>query len=171
MDSHAPKAKAPAIAKKSTRVAAGILDSLIIGILAGLISAVVTRSTGDGWQVDTYGWRGMIAGYVLLFLNDVVWVHRSGRTFGKKALGIRIVQMSDSVSLPTWRQTIIRCAVKWAVVFAPLAYVPGIVGVVSTNLELFAPVVVVVWLLVDRIGRGPHDKLAKTVVVESTDTH
>jgi uncharacterized RDD family membrane protein YckC len=160
-----PDPRSQPVARKSTRVIASIIDSLAIGLSAPLVAIAISAATGNGWRLDVESRVGLVVGYVLTVLNDVVWVRHSGKTLGKSISGIRIVQMTQMGSPPDWRQTLIRCAVKWAVIFMPLAYLPGMFGEAFATLELLAPLAVLVMVLADRIARGPHDKLAGTIVV------
>ena len=90
---------------------------------------------------------------VLTGIYTVLFTKLRGRTLGKMAVGIKIVQMVDG-SLPTWGSAIARWALPAATTLVPWA---GGLGWLLIYL----------WILWDPNKQGLHDKVAKTVVIRT----
>jgi uncharacterized RDD family membrane protein YckC len=83
----------------------------------------------------------------------VLFTKLKGQTLGKMAVGIKVVQMLDG-SLPTWGQAISRWALPAVAALIP---VTGALGWLLIYL----------WILWDANRQGLHDKVAKTVVIQT----
>ncbi len=79
------------------RVAAMLIDGLIIAVPIGIVLIAVTGMTGLSWDVETTEWQllqNVVGGFATLFrvlyytLMEGTW----GATLGKMALGMRVVR-------------------------------------------------------------------------------
>ncbi|TYB46531.1 RDD family protein [Actinomadura chibensis] len=165
------------IAGRAHRLAAGILDSLLLSLFATPVVLLSIR--WDKWQdsvssgepitdpLDLYNIPRMLAGYAFVFLLGFVYftvAHAKwGQTLGKKALGIRLVRASDhsAVSLG-------RAAGRQAVVYA-ITMGTSAVSLLSPALGILSVVGLLdnAWILWDQRRQALHDKAAGTVVVKA----
>ncbi|MEU9166043.1 RDD family protein [Streptomyces sp. NPDC048424] len=162
-----PLAGMPPLADFGRRLAARIIDVLIVAIPLFLIQLafgtnrymVETDRGEDVSEVITKSYSG--SGLVMTLISIVAYVgydwwftRKSGQTVGKKALGLRVAMLNDG-SVPSSNAALSRAAVLW----------------LPTLICCFClwPIALVVSILVDKpYKQGLHDKVAKTVVVQAT---
>ena len=172
------------------RAAARAIDSLVRAVggfgayaVAGSVAIVIAQPdwfSGEGW--GTFHVLTVLFGVPLLltvFGFEVVSTARRGQTFGKKCMGIRVVQwrgpgaqVTDG-ECPDPRGSVARFGVPHLTgvvvgVSVGVASGPGLGGwavLVGADAGLAAWMLVYASSLWDPDGRGWHDKLAGTVVV------
>jgi uncharacterized RDD family membrane protein YckC len=88
---------------------------------------------------------GYLGTAAVLFLNLVYFAERTGQSFGKRFIGIRIVRADGR--RPDYRDLALRHFVGY-----PLALLCGGLGIL--------------WMIWDRKQQGWHDKLSSTLVVK-----
>lgn len=165
------------MAGRAHRLGAGVLDGLLLSILATPAVLFSIRwdkmedSVSSGEPItdplDLYNIPRLVASYVVVFLVGFVYftvMHaRWGQTLGKKALGIRLVKASD-LSAVSWGQAIGRQAIVYVItagtsalnLLSPVAGFLGLVGLLDNA-----------WILWDDRRQALHDKVAGTVVVKA----
>ncbi|TMQ95133.1 RDD family protein [Actinomadura soli] len=165
------------LAGRGARLGAGILDGLILSVVA--LPAVLFSIRWDKLEesmdsgepiadpLDIYNIPRLLTGYAIVFLVGFAYytvLHaKSGQTLGKRAVGIRVVKASDH-SAVSWGQAAGRQAFVYAITLTtailnlvtPAAGVLGLVGLLDTA-----------WILWDRRRQALHDKVAGTVVVKA----
>ncbi|GLX18285.1 MULTISPECIES: RDD family protein [Streptomyces] len=162
-----PLAGMPPLADFGKRLAARVIDLLIVGVPLFLIQlpfgsrryVVDTDKGEDVTEVITKSYDG--TGLVWTLITIVAYVgydwwltHKNGRTVGKRAMGLRVAMLNDG-SVPPSGPALGRAIVLW----------------VPTLVCCFClwPLALIVSMLVDKPYRqGLHDKVAKTVVVTAT---
>ncbi|MFE9634793.1 RDD family protein [Streptomyces sp. NPDC006463] len=162
-----PLAGMPPLADFGKRLAARIIDVLIIAVPLFLIQlafgpnryTVETSKGEDVTEVITKSYSG--SGLVMTLISIVAYVgydwwftKKSGQTVGKKAMGLRVAMLNDG-SVPQSNASLSRAAVLW----------------LPTLLCCFClwPIALVISILVDKpYKQGLHDKVARTVVVQTT---
>lgn len=130
------------------RIAAAVLDYLIISFGVMILHWIIFGNFGiavvadeEGWQVATeHGWFSNIVFFVV---TVILWVRLLG-TPGKLLLGCHVVN-AKTLHAITYKQAVIR-------------YLSYIVSLLPFGLGF-------VWIALDRRHQGFHDKIAKTVVV------
>ncbi|MFD3545940.1 RDD family protein [Streptomyces sp. NPDC058655] len=161
-----PLAGMPPLADIGRRLAARIIDVVIIAIPLFLIQlavgtnryTVATDRGEDVTEVITKSYSG--SGLIMTLVSIVAYVgydwwftKKKGQTVGKKAMGLRVAMLNDG-SVPPSSPALSRAAVLW----------------LPTLICCFClwPIALFVSVLVDKPYRqGLHDKVAKTVVVRS----
>ncbi|MFD9307544.1 RDD family protein [Streptomyces sp. NPDC060048] len=163
-----PLAGMPPLADFGKRLAARVVDVLIIAVPLFLIQLAVgdrkrySVETNDGedvTEVITRSYSG--SGLVMTLISILAYVgydwwftKKNGQTLGKKWLGLRVAMLNDG-SVPQSGAALARAAVLW----------------LPTLICCFClwPIALVISILVDKpYKQGLHDKVAKTVVVQST---
>ncbi|MFA1541230.1 RDD family protein [Actinomadura monticuli] len=166
------------LAGRLARLGAGILDSIILGIVAVPAALVairwdkLTESAESGEPItdptELYNIPVLLGGYLVVFILGfgyfTVGHARWGQTIGKKAFSIRVVKAAD-LSAVTWGQSIVREAVVYAIsivtvvlnFLTPAAGILGLVGLIDNA-----------WILWDERRQALHDKAAGTVVMKAT---
>ncbi|MEU2830149.1 RDD family protein [Streptomyces lavendulae] len=162
-----PLAGMPPLADFGRRLTARIIDLFIVGVPLFLIQLAFGRNryvvdTGKGDDVSeviTKSYNG--SGLLWTLISIVAYVgydwwltKQSGRTVGKKIMGLRVAMLNDG-SVPPSNASLGRAAVLW----------------IPTLVCCFClwPLALIVSMLVDKPYRqGLHDKVAKTVVVKVT---
>ncbi|MFD3543511.1 RDD family protein [Streptomyces sp. NPDC058662] len=161
-----PLAGMPPLADIGKRIAARLIDVLIIAVPLFLIQlafgtnryTVETNEGEDVAEVFTRSYSG--SGLIMTLISIVAYVgydwwftKKDGRTLGKKAMGLRVAMLNDGTVPPSgaslsraallWLPTLICCFCLW-------------------------PIALIISILVDKpYKQGLHDKVAKTVVVRS----
>ncbi|QFG24814.1 RDD family protein [Actinomadura sp. WMMB 499] len=144
------------LASRWARLAAGIIDLIVLSIISGLISLpfvnwsqVVDPEPGeyayDGVQV----WTNLIAiivGFLYFWLMHAKW----GQTLGKMLLRIRVVRADDGGPVVSSQ------AAARSAFYSVLGGICGCIGFID-----------VLWILWDRRRQALHDKIARTVVVKA----
>ncbi|WP_327262695.1 RDD family protein [Streptomyces sp. NBC_01232] len=162
-----PLAGMPPLADFGKRLLARIIDVVIIAIPLALIQLAFGTSryrfdSGQGEDIsDVVSQSYSGSGLVMTLISIVAYVgydwwftKKNGQTVGKKLMNLRVAMLNDG-SVPNsgaalgraavlWLPTLICCACLW-------------------------PIALVVSILVDKpYKQGLHDKVGKTVVVQST---
>lgn len=119
-----------------TRFLAVLIDSIIIGVVAGIINAVA----GAGHAIVS----GSITG-VLALVYFIVMEAMQGATLGKMALGLRVVKLDGSPI--SWSDSLIRNLLR--IIDGLFAYLVGAIFIWTSPLK-------------QRLG----DKAAHTVVIK-----
>ncbi|MFG3345624.1 RDD family protein [Streptomyces sp. NPDC048018] len=156
-----PLSGMPPLADSGKRIAARIIDWLIVAVplaIIGIPFKVYQRATDNDSFDDTV--NSLNGGGQLVFqlitivafvAYDTVMHAKKGQTLGKKWLKLRVAMLNDGSTPPTnsslvralvlWLPTLICCACLW-------------------------PLLLLILILVDKpYKQGLHDKAAKTVVV------
>lgn len=165
-------AKLPAglkVARINRRVTAYLLDSLIVLVVFGVVSAGVFGSP-DPNNATLAPERlamlaGLIAGVAQAVLFVVSWSLWRG-SIGQKAVGLQVGEESTGSRLG-----LIDALVRWAVLQGPLALYLAVPYVLRPALGVL--VIGWSWLLMysarhDPDGRGYHDRIAHSLVVEQS---
>ncbi|MFF4187753.1 RDD family protein [Streptomyces sp. NPDC001691] len=160
-----PLAGMPPLADFGKRFLARFIDFLIIAVPLGLIEwatsnrVVIATDNGDsGTEVISKAYSGSGLLWLLISLAayigyDTLMVSKSGRTLGKKWLGLRVAMLNDG-SVPTTNAALARAAVLWAP-FVICCY-------------CLWDIVLIITIVADKPYRqGWHDKAGKTVVVSA----
>ncbi|MEV7129028.1 RDD family protein [Streptomyces sp. NPDC093260] len=152
-----PLAGMPPLADSGRRTLARIIDLILIGVIAWLVTWAlhVNEYAMNADQIEVGRSLGQSAvGLVLYIAYDTFMTARRGQTLGKRWLGMRVANLSDG-STPTVATSLARAAVLW---------VPFWFCCACLWLAICGG-----WSFFDRpYKQGLHDKAAKTVVV-STD--
>ncbi|MFJ9346912.1 RDD family protein [Streptomyces sp. NPDC101237] len=149
-----PLAGMPPLADSGRRTLARIIDMILVLIVVWLLTwAFGVREyevNGDRMEVGKSFAQSLVAA-VLFIGYDTLMTARSGRTLGKKWLGMRVADLSDG-STPSARTSLVRALVLWL----PFAFCCACVWTVICG----------GWSFFDKpYKQGLHDKAAKTVVV------
>ncbi|MET9465040.1 RDD family protein [Streptomyces sp. NPDC006544] len=161
-----PLAGMPPLADFGKRLAARIVDVLIIAVPLFLIQLAVgtkryTVDTNNGEDVSevitkSYSGTGLVMTLVSIAAYvgyDWWFTKKNGQTLGKKWMGLRVAMLNDG-SIPPSGPALGRAAVLW----------------LPTLICCFClwPIALVISMLVDKpYKQGLHDKVAKTVVVRA----
>lgn len=153
-----PLAGMPPLADSGKRTLARIIDMILVGVVVWLLTwgFGVTEYDVDTDKVE-YG-KSFVQSLVaaVLFIGyDTFLTARTGQTFGKKLLNMRVANL-DNGATPSVQTSLIRAAVLWI----PFAFCCACIWTVICG----------GWSFFDKpYKQGLHDKSAKTVVV-STDS-
>jgi len=127
-----------------------VVDSLIVGLPAGLLVRVVV-----------HGRARVAAGAILVFLYEALCYAMWGRTLGKVVAGTRLVGR-ESRDRPTVEQALLRALVTSV---PTLVLVPKpLVGILLADL---AAIIIYLPVVRGRERRGLHDLLAGTIVISA----
>lgn len=145
------------LAERGTRLGAVILDSLIF-LVPGLFAIIPAMALTRGTAADAMGVGATIAvivgvlGMLVVFVIDLVLLHRYGQTIGKRMLNVKIIRSDGS------RAGLTR-------IFFLRMLVPGLIGGI--------PFVGFIFTIVDPLfifqesRRCVHDLIADTVVIKA----
>ncbi|WP_406286304.1 RDD family protein [Embleya sp. NBC_00896] len=141
----------PTLGGPLRRLVARIIDTVIVGVVAGLLSWPITGADYDDVSFGAQFSSGLIF-WLVYFLYEGFQLDRFGRTLGKRVLGIKVVRVADGGPIsgsPAWTR---------AAVFT----LPPIVPCVGTLFWL----VNVLWQFWDQPWHQClHDKAARTTVI------
>ena len=140
MSTTMPAAVAGAKAGFWIRVVAYIIDAIIVGIVVGLINAILFRG-----NVQAAQGTGLVASAVYftwLWSTSSPW---PGRTVGMQILNLRVIKTDGSTLSPS------QAFIRW-------------VGLFISFLVIF---IGVIWVAFDPNKQGWHDKIAGTYVVRA----
>ncbi len=148
------------LAGRGTRLGAVIIDSLIILVplmlaFIPLMMAFGAAGTGAG-GADALGVGAIIAiaigsiGFLALFVVNLVMLHRTGQTIGKRLLNVKIVRTDGS------RAGLTR-------IFFLRMFVPGLIGGLPFIGYVFS--IVDPLFIFQESRRCVHDLIADTIVV------
>jgi uncharacterized RDD family membrane protein YckC len=149
-----PPPGVPRLASWGRRLVAIILDGLLLLIPAGVGIGLVFL--GDGGDDNAANGALAVAGGVLVILSITVlqgvyytvMIARSGQTYGKRALGIKVIDEEGGGSIGYGR-----AFGRWFVPFV-LGWLCGFLNILDG-----------LWPLWDARNQTWHDKIANTVVV------
>jgi uncharacterized RDD family membrane protein YckC len=143
-----PGKKQVVLASIGLRCGAFLLDyilTLLVLAVTVLFAYFVKRRLDLSEGANLVLLVGYLATAAVLFLNLIYFAERSGQSFGKKFIGIRIVRADGR--RPDYRDLALRHFVGY-----PLAILCGGLGIL--------------WMIWDRKQQGWHDKLSGTLVVK-----
>ena len=151
-----PLAGMPPLADSGKRVLARIIDMVIVGIVVLLLSWAFHTAEynvdADKVEYSKSVGQSVIAA-VLYTAYDTIMISRTGQTFGKKLLNMRVANLDDG-STPSVQASLIRAAVLWL----PFAFCCACVWTAICG----------GWSFFDRpYKQGLHDKAARTVEVST----
>ncbi|WP_370413016.1 RDD family protein [Streptomyces fradiae] len=156
-----PLSGMPPLAESGKRIAARVIDWLIIAVplaVIGIPFKIYDRA-GDGndWDdtVNSLNGGGQLVFQLITIVAyvayDTVMVAKGGQTLGKKWMKLRVAMLNDG-STPPMNASLIRAVVLW---------LPTLICCAC-----LWPLLLLILILVDKpYKQGLHDKAAKTVVV------
>lgn len=157
-----PLAGMPPLADFGKRLAARIIDALIVFIPLALLSLLIgglgVGSDGNGSWDDIASevnsgrqWLWSLISLVAYVGYDTLMVKKNGQTVGKRLLKIRVAMLNDG-SIPDTRSALLRAAVLW---------VPALLCCFCVWW-----IVIIITIIADKpYKQGLHDKAGRTVVV------
>ncbi|WP_333737291.1 RDD family protein [Streptomyces sp. IBSBF 2806] len=151
-----PLAGMPPLAESGRRTLARIIDMVIVFIVVTLLAWAfgVAQYTMNADKIEfgkTFGRELLVV--ILYVAYDTVLTARSGRTLGKKWLGMRVADL-DNGATPSVQTSLIRALVLWV----PFAFCCACLWTAICG----------GWSYFDKpYKQGLHDKAAKTVVVST----
>ncbi|MER6357388.1 RDD family protein, partial [Streptomyces sp. NPDC001634] len=152
-----PLAGMPPLADSGKRVLARIIDMIVVGVVVWLLSLAfhVNEYNVDANNIDYSRSVGQsVIAAVLYTAYDTIMISRSGQTFGKKLLNMRVANLEDG-STPSVQTSLIRALVLWL----PFAFCCACIWTAICG----------GWSFFDKpYKQGLHDKAAKTVEVSTT---
>ncbi|MEU9134458.1 RDD family protein [Streptomyces sp. NPDC048404] len=151
-----PLAGMPPLADSGKRVLARILDMILVGIVAWLLSWAfgVTEYNMDSNKIEYGKSLGQSLVVAVLFVTyDTVMISKTGQTVGKKLFNHRVANL-DNGSTPSVQTSLVRALVLWI----PFAFCCACIWTAIAG----------GWSFFDKpYKQGLHDKAAKTVVVDT----
>jgi len=149
-----PLAGMPPLADSGKRTLARIIDMILVGIVVVLLTWAfgVSEYQMDGDKISAgRSFAQSLIAAVLFVAYDTLMIAKSGRTLGKKWLGMRVANLNDGAT-PSAQTSLVRALVLWI----PFAFCCACVWTVICG----------GWSFFDKpYKQGLHDKAAKTVVV------
>ncbi|WMX46812.1 RDD family protein [Streptomyces roseicoloratus] len=156
-----PLAGMPPLADSGRRIAARVIDWLIVAVplaIIGIPFKVYDRATdGSDWDdtVNSLNGGGQLVFQLITIVAyvayDTVMTANKGQTLGKKWMKLRVAMLNDG-STPPMNASLIRAVVLW---------LPALICCAC-----LWPLLLLILILVDKpYKQGLHDKAAKTVVV------
>ncbi|MGC0420816.1 RDD family protein [Embleya sp. AB8] len=144
----------PTLGGPLRRLVARIIDSLIVGVVAGLLSWPLTGNDYNDVSFGAQFTSGLIFS-LLYFVYDGFQNDRYGRTLGKRAMGIKVVRVADGGPVAG--------SIAWT--RAGVYTLPVIVPCLGTLFWL----VNVLWQFWDQPWHQClHDKAARTTVIRGS---
>ncbi|MGW0548986.1 RDD family protein [Streptomyces altiplanensis] len=157
-----PLAGMPPLAPLGKRVAARIIDALVVGVplaLVGWLLGMFDNYNGDDWdEVSTQvsGGKSLVwqlVSMVVYIGYDTYMTAKDGRTVGKRLMNLRVAMLNSGTTPPT-NASLLRAVVLW---------VPALICCFCLWW-----LINLVMIMVDKpYKQGLHDKAAKTVVVST----
>ena len=144
---------------------AGIVDSLILGLLGGVLNLALAP----------FGLSPSMKGELYIALSvfyNTYFTYRYGQTIGKRWNGIAVIDVSETGLLP-FHRAMAREAVGWAqlihyVAVELFAFLPLLATVLFLITTFWFPIEVITMLLNPK-RRAVHDFLAGSVVVRADE--
>ncbi|MEH0423738.1 RDD family protein [Streptomyces sp. B21-083] len=151
-----PLAGMPPLADGGRRVLARLIDMILVGVVVGLLTWGFNVNeydvNGDKIQYGRSIGQSAIAA-VLYIAYDTILISRTGQTFGKKWLRLRVANL-DNGATPSVQTALVRSLVLWI----PFAFCCACIWTAIAG----------GWSFFDKpYKQGLHDKAAKTVVVST----
>jgi uncharacterized RDD family membrane protein YckC len=153
------------LAAPTTRVAARLLDSVILWTVTLLIAAAIVgnddsaRFGGLAGDADfTERYLLALLGVTIGFMYDAVPTKRYGGSPMKLAFGLRVVR-ADNGGRAEWSHAVVRWAIPGAFALIPMPMVTGLLSVVVVAVSL-------VYIFTKPLRQAVWDQVAKTVVVK-----
>ncbi|MET9501007.1 RDD family protein [Streptomyces sp. NPDC006622] len=151
-----PLSGMPPLADSGRRTLARIIDMILVAVVVWLLTWGFGVNEydvdGDGVEVGKSLAQSLVAA-LLYIAYDTVMTARSGRTLGKKWLGLRVANL-DNGSTPSVQTSLVRALVLWV----PFAFCCACLWTAVCG----------GWSFFDKpYKQGLHDKAAKTVVVST----
>jgi uncharacterized RDD family membrane protein YckC len=141
------------LASRGSRFGAAILDGLAYGLVPGFGAALIVGSSSGGDSASNYIGLSMIAIYLLaVIVLNCVWLDKYGQSIGKRALGIKVLQV-DGSRCELWRFFFVR--------YLPVALLGAI-----PFIGIFVPLVNAL-MIFGQEQRCLHDLFANTIVVQA----
>jgi uncharacterized RDD family membrane protein YckC len=143
-----PGKKQVILASIGLRCGAFLLDyilTLLVLAVTVLLAYFVKRRLNLNEGANLVLLIGYLATAAVLFLNLIYFAERTGQSFGKRFIGIRIVRIDGR--RPDYRDLALRHFVGY-----PLAILCACIGIL--------------WMIWDKKQQGWHDKLSGTLVVK-----
>jgi uncharacterized RDD family membrane protein YckC len=146
----------PPLADSGKRVLARILDMILVGIVAWLLSWAfgVTEYNMDSNKIEFSKSLGQSVVAAVCYVSyDTVMISKTGQTLGKRLFNHRVANL-DNGSTPSVQTSLVRALVLWI----PFAFCCACVWTAIAG----------GWSFFDKpYKQGLHDKAAKTVVVDA----
>jgi uncharacterized RDD family membrane protein YckC len=141
------------LASRGSRLGAAMLDGLAYASIFGVGAAVMSAtSSGNDPGANYIGLTIMAIGLLAVIALNCVWLDKYGQSIGKRALGIKVVQV-DGSRCELWRFFFVR-------------YLPiGILGAIPGLGALLS--LVNVLMIFGQEQRCLHDLFANTIVVQA----
>lgn len=174
---YGPPGRQDMIAGRGARLGAGILDSIVLSVVAtpavlfsirwDKMEESVTSGEPITNPLDLYNIPRLLAGYAIAFLLGFAYftvLHAKwGQTLGKRAAGIRLVSAADR-SAVSWGQALGRQAFVYAITITTV-----VLNLVAPALGILGLVTLLdnAWILWDERRQAVHDKVAGTLVVKA----
>jgi uncharacterized RDD family membrane protein YckC len=136
-----------------SRIVAGLIDYIILGIIAAVVTfvAITPFMTGPSWMMYgwSWGWFGGMFGiqFLLWLIYFTYFEGTSGQTFGKRFAHIRVIK--EDGSRCDYGSALIRSLLR-IIDSLPAIYILGIILIAATEKK-------------QRLG----DMLAKTLVIKA----
>ncbi|GAA2958186.1 RDD family protein [Streptomyces enissocaesilis] len=157
-----PLAGMPPLAPLGKRVAARVVDALVVGVplaLVGWLLGMFDSYNSDDWdEVSTQmsGGKSLVwqlVSMVVYIGYDTYMTAKDGRTVGKRLMNLRVAMLNSGM-VPETNASLLRAVVLWAPALICCFCLWWLVNLVM--------------IMVDKPYRqGLHDKAAKTVVVST----
>jgi uncharacterized RDD family membrane protein YckC len=134
------------------RLAAAIIDSLVLGVPLGILTSLVVDgggvavSSGYGYQPDGPAWLNLVGTLIGIAYYGMLEGGATGQTLGKRVLGIRVVD--TATGLP------------------PIGVGRGIGRYFARILSAIPCALGYFWMLWDDRKQTWHDKIVRTYVVK-----
>jgi len=159
------RGSAGAPASWGLRAMARIIDFVVVSFPFGFLTAAAgvkfVQKGPDKGDLIGPGWTLLL--FPLFFMAyEVVLISRFGQTLGKWVCQIKVVDW-ETGELPTVSESITRAVVPGIFLLAGTA--APLIGISIIGFLQFAPIVIYLSSLGDRIYRGWHDKAATTIVL------
>lgn len=139
----------------------------------------VDRLDDISYNIDKYSIYSNIIIIVVYLLYFVVFNYvTKGQTLGKKLFKLKIVDNSDKKSNPRIVKYLIRTLILYGLIFDIISII--LINIISKDnyldvsgiiyyIQSFVYLIIVIMVLIRIDGRGLHDMVAGTVVVDSND--
>lgn len=149
------------------RIAARLLDIVILGLLFGSFFAAIVLGDNDGAGFGGVGadasfgelYQIALFSAAIGFVWDAVCTKSFGGTPMKLAFGMRVVQAGDGAPVE-WKHAIIRWAIPGAIGLLPI-------GLIGSLVNLVIVVVSLVFLFTHALRQTVWDQAAKTIVIDA----